>query len=159
MVYLAGYTPYMLNPMNYNIMTAYQNQMMQPNNMFNQPVMQNQQMPTTKQDLIGAFINSFEDVKSFPVPLGGTVMLMEKGTSKFYMKTIDNNGNPMINTYIFQDLSVPIDGKKDTVVNEEGSKNELVEFKENIGKILEDLSKKINDIETKLNNDRRVINK
>lgn len=159
MVYLAGYTPYMLNPMNYNIMTAYQNQMMQPNNMFNQPVMQNQQMPTTKQDFIGAFINSFEDVKSFPVPLGGTVMLMEKGTSKFYMKTIDNNGNPMINTYIFQDLSVPIDGKKDTVVSEEGSKNELVEFKENIGKILEDLSKKINDIEIKLNNDRRVITK
>lgn len=160
---MAGYTPYMLNAMNYGMTTPYQNQLMQ-NNMFGQQpqqIMQGMglqgnipQMQTPKQDFIGSFVNNFDDVKSYPVPLGGTVMLMEKCSSKFYMKTIDNNGNPMINTYIFQDLSVTTDSKKDETNNvvDNTDKNEIETFKQNVVNAMKEVDNRLKDLETKMGN-------
>lgn len=159
---MAGYTPYMMNPMNYSMMTPYQNQMMQ-GNMFGQQPQQMmagaglqgnmQQMQAPRQDFIGAFINNFDDVKSYPVPLGGTVMLMEKNSSKFYMKTIDNNGNPMINTYIFQDLSMSTDSKKEETNKSKDStdNNEIETFKQNVTNAMREVDNRLKDLENKIN--------
>jgi hypothetical protein len=73
-----------------------------------QPVqqqVQNVQQPVQKVDFQGIVINSFDEVKSYPVPLGGTVLLLNKGTNKFYLKSLDNNGNPIIETYDFSSSS------------------------------------------------------
>lgn len=159
---MAGYTPYMLNAMNYGMMTPYQNQIMQ-GNMFGQQPQQMMagaglqgsmpQMQAPKQDFIGSFVNNFDDVKSYPVPLGGTVMLMEKGSSKFYMKTIDNNGNPMINTYIFQDLSVTTDSKKEDTpkVDNNISDEEMKAFKQNVTNAMIEVNNRLKELENKVN--------
>lgn len=159
---MAGYTPYMMNPMNYSMMTPYQSQMMQ-GSMFGQQPQQMMagaglqgnmpQMQAPRQDFIGAFVNNFDDVKSYPVPLGGTVMLMEKGSSKFYMKTIDNNGNPMINTYIFQDLSMSTDGKKENTIKTENESNssEMETFKQNVTNAMREVDNRLKDLESKVN--------
>lgn len=159
---MAGYTPYMMNPMNYSMMTPYQSQMMQ-GNMFGQQPQQMMtgaglqgnmpQMQAPRQDFIGAFVNNFDDVKSYPVPLGGTVMLMEKGSSKFYMKTIDNNGNPMINTYIFQDLSMSTDSKKENTIKteNESDSSEMETFKQNVTNAMREVDNRLKDLESKVN--------
>lgn len=156
---MAGYTPYMMNPMNYAMMTPYQYQTMQQTpQMFTQQNMnmpmygqQGGQMQVQRQDFIGAFVNNFEDVKGFPVPLGGTVMLMEKGSNKFYMKTIDNNGNPMINTYVFQDLSINTDGNKTEQVKSEQNTSDVDVLRKDVTNAMREVDNRLRDLESKVN--------
>ena len=156
---MAGYTPYMMNPMNYAMMTPYQSQVMQQApQMFTQQNMsmpmygqQSGQMQVQRQDFIGAFVNNFEDVKGFPVPLGGTVMLMEKGSNKFYMKTIDNNGNPMINTYVFQDLRITTAGHKTEHIKSEQNTSDVDVLRKDVTNAMREVDNRLRDLESKVN--------
>lgn len=68
--------------------------------MYQQPnIGYNQNIP--KVDFQGVIVNSFDDVKTYPVPLGGTVLLLNKNASKFYLKSLGENGNPVVETYDF----------------------------------------------------------
>lgn len=110
-----SYTPYMMNN-NYSAMTPYQQQLMYTQQM-QQAQMQQAQMPvqsTIQQspiqaggrvDFTGAFINSYEEVKSYPVPIGSAVLLMDKVNNKFYIKVMDNSGVPLLSTYEFNEYA------------------------------------------------------
>lgn len=52
-------------------------------------------------DFQGAIVNSFEDVKVYPVPIGGAVLLLNKTAGKFYLKSLGDNGVPVIESYDF----------------------------------------------------------
>lgn len=125
---MAGYNPYMMNPGNYAALTPYQQQFMQPmQSMYSQTTQMsyNQMNQIPKPDFIGAFVNNFDEVKSYPIPIGSTIMLMEKNSNKFYMKMIDNNGNQLINTFTFEDSSVNSPEITDIKDNSENRINEL----------------------------------
>lgn len=118
--------PYMSNPVNYGAYQSPMSQgignqqlngmiqggmmpqtggMIQPvgvqNNGFNGQPMQPMQ---GRVDFGGAFITSYEEVKSWGVPQGGLVLLMDKNSNKFYIKALDNNGTPVISAFVFNDL-------------------------------------------------------
>lgn len=48
-------------------------------------------------------VDNFEQVKGWPVPIGGMVILMEKNNKKFYIKSLDTSGNPLISTFRFEE--------------------------------------------------------
>ena len=161
-----SYTPsYMLNPNNYNL-TPYQQsvaqQQMFGQQMFGQqipmqPVQQVQQgqynsiLP--KQDFTGAFINDFNEVKEYPVPLGGTVLLMEKGANKFYMKALDNSGNPVISTFKFDGIT------ENTSNSLTDSNNKNVNMEDQLMKIYDSITKKFSELENKIRDlESKVVN-
>lgn len=117
-------SPYMMNPMNYSALgsTPYQQYM------FNQQAMQSQmqppqpqmpapvqpQMPATQQpvqmpqmrapDFTGSFVESYEEVKSYPIPINGVLLLMNKNSNRFYIKTLNDVGVPVVKTFEFNEL-------------------------------------------------------
>ena len=147
---MAGYTPYMMNPSNYGAMTPYQQQLMnqQPmQSMFNQSpqVAYSQMNQAPRQDFIGAFVNNFDEVRGYPIPIGGTVMLMEKSSNKFYMKMMDNSGNQLINTFTFEDASV------DKTLDEKQTKNDSKkEDVESIKELKKEITEAFNLMHTRI---------
>ena len=117
-------SPYMMNPMNYSALgnTPYQQYM------FNQQAMQAQmqqpmqqpmqapqpQMPAPQQpvqmpqmrapDFTGSFVESYEEVKSYPIPINGVLLLMNKNSNRFYIKTLNDVGVPVVKTFEFNEL-------------------------------------------------------
>jgi len=126
-----GYMTYFNNPYSQQ---AFQGQMIQPSMIatgynqysYGQPLyagMQSQQpinygQMQPKVDFQGVIVNSFDDVRTYPVPLGGTVMLLNKSASKFYLKSLGDNGVPVIETY---DFSVSNASNNDTEQNKTDS--------------------------------------
>ena len=64
----------------------------------------------------GSFVTSFEEVKSFPCPLNGQIILIDTINRRMYIKGLDSIGNPMIETYSINNVD---SGNKDSqhVVN------------------------------------------
>lgn len=117
-------SPYMMNPMNYSALgsTPYQQYM------FNQQAMQAQmqtpqpqipapvqpqmqapqqpvQMPQMRApDFTGSFVESYEEVKSYPIPINGVLLLMNKNSNRFYIKTLNDIGVPVVKTFEFNEL-------------------------------------------------------
>lgn len=107
-------SPYMMNPMNYSALgnTPYQQYM------FNQQAMQAQmqqpqpqipqqsvQMPQMRApDFTGSFVESYEEVKSYPIPINGVLLLMNKNSNRFYIKTLNDVGVPVVKTFEFNEL-------------------------------------------------------
>lgn len=96
-----------------------------------------QQVP--KVDFQGVIVSSFDDVKTYPVPLGGTVLLLNKTASKFYLKSLGENGTPVIETY---DFSVSQLANEEKAVNEPALSNEVINK----------LAEKIDGIASRLSN-------
>lgn len=96
-----------------------------------QPVQQVQQAPqlNNRVDFTGVIVNDFEEVKTYPVPLGGLTLLLNKKDRKFYLKSLNDSGLPIIETYTFDSIT------GDT-------KEESINIKE--------LSKRLDDIEKRL---------
>lgn len=92
-----------------------------------------------KVDFQGVIVNSFDDVKTYPVPLGGTVLLLNKTASKFYLKSLGENGTPIIETY---DFSVSQLANEEKAVNEPALSNEVINK----------LAEKIDGIASRLSN-------
>lgn len=92
-----------------------------------------------KVDFQGVIVSSFDDVKTYPVPLGGTVLLLNKTASKFYLKSLGENGTPVIETY---DFSVSQLANEEKAVNEPALSNEVINK----------LAEKIDGIASRLSN-------
>ena len=116
--------PYMMNPGNYNLgMSPYQlnslmnllngqggngqnnNNMnfMQGNMNYNQQMQQSQQN-NPNIEFVGAFVDNFEQVKNYPIPLGGIVLLMDKNNSKLYTKQLSPQGDPIYNVFKIENV-------------------------------------------------------
>lgn len=108
-----------------------QQQMMQQP-VVQQPVVQ-QQTPNTT-GFSGVIVNSFEDVKEYPVPLGGLTLLLNKKDKKFYIKSLNENGIPVIETYTFESLG-------DNTINEQEQQSNAN---------IDNLIKRVDTIEKKL---------
>lgn len=93
--------------------------MQQPQQMMQQPpqqmMQQTQQAPVMQPvsqatsgriDFSGAVVNNFDDVKEYPVPVGGLIFLINKKDKKFYIKSMNDNGVPVIETYTFDTAGV-----------------------------------------------------
>jgi hypothetical protein len=108
---------------------------------YSQPV---SNVQSVKVDFNGAIVNSFEDVKTYPVPIGGLVLLLNKNDSKFYLKSLSDNGVPILETYNFSVCDSNIDNASKNKEAGMGSGNADLLSKVNI------LSGRISDCETKL---------
>lgn len=97
----------------------------------------NPQVP--KVDFQGVIVSSFDDVKTYPVPLGGTVLLLNKTASKFYLKSLGENGTPVIETY---DFSVSQSSNEEKAFSDQGISNEIINK----------LAEKIDGIASRLSN-------
>lgn len=80
----------------------------QPNayNMYSNQMMPNQQavqQQNTNQQNI-PFVNGYEGAKIYPVALGKKLLLMDTEDSKFYIKEIDSQGYPIIQSFKFEPL-------------------------------------------------------
>lgn len=117
-------SPYMMNPMNYSALgsTPYQQymfnqqamqaQMQQPQPQMQAPVQpqmqapqQTVQMPQMRApDFTGSFVESYEEVKSYPIPINGVLLLMNKNSNRFYIKTLNDVGVPVVKTFELNEL-------------------------------------------------------
>ena len=105
-----------------------------------------QQAP--KVDFQGVVVSSFDDVKTYPVPLGGTVLLLNRSAGKFYLKSLGENGVPIIETY---DFSVSQASSEDSkgVGNEQSVNPELInKLADRIDKLTSRLSNCENSIKS-----------
>jgi hypothetical protein len=90
--YNGNYVPY--NPYNYNVV--------QQNN---NPVFQNSNPNTQRIDFTGALVNNFNEVKDYAVSIGGMALLLNKSDKTFYLKSLNENGIPIIETYKFDNCT------------------------------------------------------
>lgn len=76
-----------------------------------QPVVQPVQQAVVQQPVVsaatfsGIVVNDFEDVKNYPCTIGGITLLLNKKDKKFYIKSLNEQGIPMIETYNFDSAS------------------------------------------------------
>lgn len=49
-------------------------------------------------------VNGFEEAKAYPVLFGSTELLMDSTRDVFYIKSVDQMGKPVINTYEFHQI-------------------------------------------------------
>lgn len=82
-------------------------QQVQPVQQVVQPVQQVQPVQTVANNASfnGIIVNSFEEVKDYPTPIGGLTLLLNKKERKFYIKSLNDNGVPVIETYNFDTAS------------------------------------------------------
>lgn len=117
-------SPYMVNPMNYSALgsTPYQQYMFNQQAMqaqMQQPIQQPMQAPQPQMqapqqpvqmpqmrapDFTGSFVESYEEVKSYPIPINGVLLLMNKNSNRFYIKTLNDVGVPVVKTFEFNEL-------------------------------------------------------
>lgn len=139
-------TQYMQPSMSPGVMTQYgYGQQMQAQQMQGQMIQPVQNMNTFSQkiDFNGVLVNSFEDVKSYPVPIGGTILLLNKSNNKFYLKSLDDKGDPVIETYSFEVSG----GEKINNTETENNKQQQIDYNATITK----LTNRIDKLETRLN--------
>jgi hypothetical protein len=70
-----------------------------------QPIQYNNTQQSVRVDFNGVVVNDFEDVRQYPTPLGGVTLLLNKKDKRFYIKQLDNNGTPIIETYSFESIT------------------------------------------------------
>lgn len=117
--------------------TPYQQQMLQGNQM-------SLPQQSTSNSFTGAIIKSYDDVKNYYVPLGGSVLLLDPDSSRFYIKKLDDTGVPVVSAYNYS-----IDIKNDTLEN----KNEVMQDseREELKKSYNSLDERVKILESKLN--------
>lgn len=99
-----------------------QNMMQQNNNMM-VPNQQQQNNYNNNVQFIGSFVNSFEEAKQFPVPLGGTVLLMDSNNCRIYTKQINNQGDPIYNVFRFESVDGIIGNQQQPQQDTQGENN------------------------------------
>lgn len=104
---LQGYSPY------------------QYGNMNPMPMQQGMQPSPSQQDI--PFVDGYEGAKLYPIPVGKKLLLMDSKDSKFYIKEIDPQGYPIIQSFRFEPLvgNAPNPEKEDS---SESSPQEKVDF-------------------------------
>lgn len=89
------YNNMMYSPYNYgNQYMPGGNNQVQNNNMVNTGV---------KPTFTGSVVNSFAEVREFPVPLDGSVLLIHESEKKMYIKKLSNTGVPTISTFRYEE--------------------------------------------------------
>lgn len=127
-------------PQPFNPYNPYGNIYQQPQ----QPI--NYQAPAPPRvDFQGAIVNSYDEVRAYPTPQDGTIMLLNKNGQKLYLKTI-RDGIPMIETYDFFPST--------TNVEEQSQPKENINIPETLGK----LENMISVLANRMNNYEQTVN-
>jgi hypothetical protein len=95
---------------------------------------QNQVASPQKVDFTGALVNGFNEVKDYAVSIGGMALLLNKADKTFYLKSLDNNGIPIIETYKFDSCTSDNNKGSDSKIN------------------ISDIDKRLSVVEHKLDN-------
>jgi hypothetical protein len=82
-------------------------------------------------DFNGILVNDFEEVKQYPVPIGGLTLLLNKRDKKFYLKQLNDNGVPIIETYNFEVATSSKETDKTVDINELSKRVDILEKKIN----------------------------
>lgn len=134
---------YMMNPNNYPIdLSAYQQQLMMQmmqqqqrqnqNNMMNQGNWQNQQGQNNQntsynnRQFIGVFVDSFEQAKDYPVPIGQPVVFMNSNNNMIYTKRMLDNGDIVYNKYRFEVLDGQLENNMNQSQNTQNTQSENI---------------------------------
>lgn len=93
----------------------------------------------------GSFVTSFEEVKSFPCPLNGQIILIDTINRRMYIKGLDSIGNPMIETYSINNVD---SGNKDNqhVINKTSDSVKI----QDSNKLNEDFIKRLDNLEDQI---------
>jgi hypothetical protein len=57
-------------------------------------------------DFTGVIIDNYEEVKNYPVVMNGITLLLNRKDKRFYLKQLNENGVPIVETYVFDSLNV-----------------------------------------------------
>jgi hypothetical protein len=91
-----------------------------------QSVQQPQQL-NNRVDFSGVIVNSFDEVRDYPVPLGGLTLLLNNKDKKFYLKKLNETGVPMIETYSFQSATQDSEPVQEVNINDLNRRVETLE--------------------------------
>lgn len=99
----------------------------------------------TRVQFQGSFVTQFEEVRQFPCPLNGQIILIDNLNRRLYIKGLDSTGNPVIETYMINDVDSQIKSSQQVVQNNvtDRTNNDVIKVNDDIEKRIKDLEQKV----------------
>lgn len=140
-----AYNSYYSNPALFSSMGQIQNYN-NTNNLI-QPQQIPQQQNINNNFFSGSIVNSYDEVRNFPIPATGSVMLLDTINKRFYIKGMGTDGIPQIQAYFYDAVVVNSEVKQAQNVELNNTTKENTENIQNYITKIEELDKRIERIE------------
>lgn len=85
----------------------------------------------------GSIVSNYDEVRNFPIPATGSVMLLDVVNKRFYIKGMGSDGIPQIQAYFYDSVLMDRELKQGTIQNTQVEQIETNALKDYITKINE----------------------